>query len=93
VHVLRMERLLMGTQVLYFTAPWCGPCRTFGPLLTRVTTELGLPLVRLDVEEHGDMAEEFGVQSLPTVVVMTDGHEATRLVGAQSESAVRSALS
>lgn len=92
MHVVWLERVLMGTQLIYFTASWCGPCRTFGPLLTRVASELGLPLVKVDVEENSDMAVEFGVQSMPTVVVMTDGHEVTRLVGAVSESQLRSAL-
>lgn len=90
---LRMERVLMGKQVIYFTAPWCGPCRVFGPTLSRVTTELGIGLVKVNVDDHADLAEEFGVQSIPTVIVMDDGQEKTRLVGAQAESAIRSALS
>jgi thioredoxin 1 len=83
----------MGTQLLYFTASWCGPCRVFGPLLTRVSAEMGLTLVKVDVDENPELAQEYGVMSMPTVVVMKDGHEATRIVGAQSESALRSALS
>lgn len=86
-----MERVLM--ELLYFTATWCGPCKVFGPRLIELAEELQLNLVKIDADEHQDVVEEFGVMSLPTVVVMRDGVEATRIVGARSESALRSALS
>lgn len=94
---VRLDRLLkrkmMGTQLLYFTASWCVPCRTYGPLLYRVAgEELKLTIVKLDVDEHSDMVAEYEIQSVPTVVVMKEGAVAAFLAGAMTEAQLRTAL-
>lgn len=81
----------MGTQLIYFTAPWCGPCRTFGPLIERLAAEAGVPVVKVNADENADMTDEFRIMSLPTVIVMKDGAEADRVIGA-NESHLRKVL-
>lgn len=81
-----------STELLYFTATWCMPCKTFGPRLTAVAEQLGVTLVKIDAEEHHDMIEEFGVMSLPTVVVMRNGQQGDRMVGAGNEASIKKFL-
>ena len=83
----------MEIQLLYFTADWCVPCKTYGPMLTRVAgEELKFTIVKLDVDEHQDMVEEFKVMSVPTVVVMKEGAPVAFLAGALTEAQLRTAL-
>lgn len=83
----------MGTQLLYFTADWCVPCRTYGPRLERVAgEELKLTIVKINVDEHQDMVEEYEIQSVPTVVVIKEGSVAAFLAGAMTEAQLRTAL-
>ena len=67
-----------------FWAPWCGPCRMVSPLVERLGQENAgrLKVVKLNVDEASAIAARFGVQGIPLLVVMRDGSEADRLVGA-----------
>jgi thioredoxin 2 len=67
-----------------FWAPWCGPCRMVSPLVERLGDENAgrLKVVKLNVDEAPAIAARFGVQGIPLLVVIRDGSEADRLVGA-----------
>jgi thioredoxin 2 len=67
-----------------FWAPWCGPCRMVSPLVERLGEENAgrLRVVKLNVDEAPAIAARFGVQGIPLLVVIRDGAEADRLVGA-----------
>lgn len=67
-----------------FWAPWCGPCRMVSPLVERLGQENAgrLKVVKLNVDEAPAIAARFGVQGIPLLVVIRDGSEADRLVGA-----------
>lgn len=69
----------------YFTATWCGPCKLYGPVLERVKHDYKdeADITKVDVDQEGDMAQIYGVSSVPTVVEVNDSDEAVRsLVGA-----------
>jgi len=76
------------TAVL-FSAVWCGPCRTFGPLLQRVTAALGLELAKVDVDASPELAARYGVRSVPTLLVLRAGEVVARSTGTMSEAALR----
>ncbi len=82
------------TTALYFSATWCGPCRSFGPLLERVVTTMGdrVALVKVDVDASPELAVKYGVRSVPTVVVLRDGELVARNSGTLPEGAVRRLL-
>ena len=72
-------------KILYFTAPWCGPCRTFGPIMEST----GLPFQKVNIDEDTELAARYGVRSVPTILkVDSSGQEIKRQVGLQSKENV-----
>ena len=75
-------------QFIYFSAPWCGPCRMFGPVMDRVASS-GIPVQKVNVDENRELAMQYGVMSVPTTVLVENGQGVTRFVGAKSEAEVK----
>jgi thioredoxin 2 len=77
--------------VVDFWAPWCAPCRMVTPVLEKLARDLAgrLKVVKLNVDEATDVAARYGVQSIPLLVLVKDGAEADRLVGAVPEPSMR----
>lgn len=67
-----------------FWAPWCGPCRALSPIVDEVADELAsrVSVVKCNVDENTEIAMEYGVMSIPTLVLFKDGQEVSRTVGA-----------
>ena len=72
-------------------APWCGPCRTIGPILEQLTDETGgqVILAKVNVDENPAVSQAFQVQSIPAVYAMRDGKVVDGFLGAQPEHMVR----
>ena len=75
-------------QVLYFSSPWCGPCRTFKPIMESLQTEMSITFV--DVDSSPQTAQQYNVRSVPTTVVLDNGMEIGRVVGARTKDEIRS---
>lgn len=70
------------TVLVDFWAPWCGPCRMLGPILEEVAEENpDLVVAKVNVDEEGDLAQAFGVSSIPLLVVMKNGKPVNQSVG------------
>lgn len=71
----------LGTYELWdFWAPWCKPCLQLHPILEQ-WEQRGVPIRRVNVEDHPDIAQQWHVMSLPTLLVMVNGREVHRWVG------------
>jgi thioredoxin 1 len=71
--------------VVDFWAPWCGPCRAFGPILEQAAQELGdqAEFVKLNVDEQRKLAQQYGISSIPTVIYFRNGVEVHRATGVE----------
>jgi thioredoxin 1 len=71
-------------QLLYFSAPWCGPCKTLAPLMEELAQTY--PIRKINVDNERDIVHEYNITSVPTTILLVDGKEAERKVGVQSKA-------
>ena len=85
----------MTTPVLVdFLAPWCGPCKTLGPVLEKLEVAYAgrFTLAKIDSDQQQQLAAMFGIRSIPTCVLMMNGQPVDGFMGAQPEGQVRAFL-
>ena len=79
--------------LLDFWAAWCGPCRMLSPVVDQIAEETtGVKVGKVNVDEEPELARQFGVMSIPTLVVMKDGKPVDTKVGAQPKAATLAML-
>ena len=79
--------------LLDFYAVWCGPCRMVSPIVDEIAEERDDVVVgKINVDEEPELAQEFGVVSIPTLVVLKNGSEVNRRVGAAPKAQILSML-
>ena len=82
------------TVLLDFYADWCGPCRMVSPIVDEIAEERSDILVgKINVDECPELAMQFGIVSIPTLIVMKNGEAVHKMVGARPKSEIVSALS
>jgi len=74
-------------EVIKFSASWCQPCKMLSKMLE--TDPLSVDVKEVDIDENSDMATEFKVRSVPTLVLMNDGKEVDRITGVKPVAAIR----
>ena len=79
-----------NTVVIDFHATWCGPCKVLSPILEELNDEIeGVEFVKLDVDQHPQIAGQNQVMGVPTVVILKDGEVKDRFVGVQPKEVIK----
>jgi thioredoxin 2 len=74
-------------------APWCGPCRTIGPILEELAAEMpGVRIAKLNIDENPATADRFHIRSIPALLFFKEGREVDRMVGAGPKSEIQRRL-
>ena len=73
-------------KILYFTAAWCGPCQTLGPIIDSLQGQINFD--KIDVDTNTELSAQYGVRGVPSLVLVEDGKEVSRLVGVQSKESI-----
>jgi len=78
-----------------FFADWCGPCQMLVPILEQLSEDMQgkVEIVKVDIDESQDLAQEFGVTSIPTLIIYNSGEVVDRMTGFQSKDALAAKLS
>ena len=83
-----------GVTLVDFFATWCGPCKMLSPIIEELAEEAdGFSVYKVDIDECEDLALDFSVMSVPTLIIFKDGEEAERLIGVRSKADILSVVS
>ena len=75
-------------EILYFSAAWCGPCKQLSPVMERLKSEGKINYKKIDVDTDTVLSPKYGVRNIPTLILLNNGNEINRLVGAQPEQSI-----
>ncbi|QLG48393.1 thioredoxin [Natrinema halophilum] len=75
-----------------FHADWCGPCQMLEPVVETIAADTQAAVAKVDIDANQQLATEYGVRGVPTLVLFANGQPAERLVGMQTESQLRSVV-
>ena len=73
-------------KILYFSAAWCGPCKTLGPIIESLGNKINYE--KIDVDNDNELSVKHSVRNIPTLVLLENGLEKNRLVGLQTEQQI-----
>ena len=79
------NEVIKGTVLVDFNATWCGPCKMLKPVLEEISEERSFKIVSVDVDNNMELAREYGVMTIPCLILFKDGKEIKRSVGLKTK--------
>ena len=87
------DKIKDGKVLIDCYADWCGPCRMLGPILEEVSNEIDTyKFYKLNVDEADDIARQFGIMSIPTILIFENGELKQKLVGLMNKEEIKKVL-
>lgn len=80
------DNLIKKEAVVDFYANWCGPCKMFGSVFEGASLNSNINFIKVNVDDYAEIAREYGVMTIPTVILFKDGKEVKRNIGFMSEN-------
>ena len=80
------NKLIEEAAIVDFYATWCGPCKMFGPVFEETSKEVDMNFIKLDVDKASEIAREYGVMTIPTIILFEKGQEVKRHTGFMSKA-------
>ena len=80
------ELIKEGTVLVDFFATWCGPCKMLSPILEELSEESDVLIVKVDVDEAGPLAAQYGIQAVPTLMLFKNGQRVDVRMGYQNKN-------
>nr|UNJ15486.1 thioredoxin [Cyanidioschyzonaceae sp. 1] len=98
--MMQIDELSFDTEVLQsdqlvlvdFWAPWCGPCRMIAPILDEMAQELDIKIVKLNTDENPNLATQYGIRSIPTLMLFRKGQRLDTVIGAVPKSTLMNTI-
>ena len=81
-----------GKVIVDFWAEWCGPCHAVAPVLDRIADEHDVKIVKVNIDEQQDLAQRYGVASIPIMVLFENGEPLASAIGAMPKGSLEKAL-
>lgn len=75
------KEVVSGTVLVDFFATWCGPCQMLSPVIEELDKQVSIKVLKIDVDEVSDLAREYRVMSIPTLIVLKDGKMSKKELG------------
>lgn len=89
----QFHELIKGDKPVFvdFWAPWCGPCRTIAPVLDELSKEMDgkVIIAKVNIDDLGELATQFKVQSIPTMILFKNGYPTDKLVGGRPKAIIK----
>lgn len=79
-------------KVLKFTAAWCGPCKTLAPIIEQLRTEMSVDIEDKDIDFNMELARDFDIISIPTMVVLKNDKEVDRIIGLSNKKHIQNTI-
>ncbi len=88
------QQIQNGTTLVDFWAPWCGPCKIQLPIIEELSGELQgqATIAKVNVDEEPELASQFGIMSIPTLILFKDGQAVDTMIGVQSKEILKEKL-
>lgn len=77
-----------GVVLVDFFATWCGPCKMLAPVLEDASTETEAKIYKVDIDESSDLAREYGIMVVPTMIIFVDGKQVEKFSGYMQKNAI-----